>query len=52
MIGCSGPGRKWALVETIVAFALACDVSIAAAVATNTKMSGHFKLARSSKLWL
>ena len=50
MIGCAGPGRKWALAETIAAFALVGDVSVAAAVTSNHYTSGHLKLARASKL--
>lgn len=50
MIGCAGPGRKWALAETIAAFVLVADVSFAASVASNTHTSGHFKLARESKM--
>ena len=49
-IGCAGTGRKWALAETIAAFALVTDVSTAASVASNTKSSGHQKLARANKL--
>lgn len=49
MIGCAGPGRKWALAETMAAFALVADVSLAASVASNTKTSGHQKLAREVK---
>ena len=50
MIGCAGPGRKWALAETVAAFALVADVSVAASVASNMHTSGHLKLARESKL--
>ncbi|KAL8918580.1 MAG: hypothetical protein Q9208_007263 [Pyrenodesmia sp. 3 TL-2023] len=46
MIGCAGPGRKWALAETIAAFVMVADVSTGAAVASNTKTSGHLKMAR------
>ncbi len=50
MIGCAGQGKKWALAETIAAFALVADVSVAAAVASNTKTAAHNKFARESKL--
>ncbi len=50
MIGCAGPGKKWALAETVAAFALAGEISVAAAVTSNTKASGHYKLARDPKL--
>lgn len=46
MIGCAGPSKKWALAETIAAFVLVADASTAASVASNTKTSGHLKLAR------
>ncbi len=50
MIGCVGQGKKWALAETVAAFALVADVSVAASVASNTHTAGHYKLARESKL--
>ena len=50
IVGCAGPGRKWALAETIAAFALVTDVNTAASVASNTKSGGHQKLARANKL--
>lgn len=50
MIGCAGPGRKWALAETMAAFALAADISVGAAVASNTHASAHYSFARESKL--
>ena len=50
MIGCAGPRRKRALAETIAAFALVADVSIAASEASNMHTSGHLKLAKESRL--
>lgn len=50
MIGCAGPGRKWALVGTVAAFALVADVSVATSVASSIQASGHHKLAREVKM--
>ena len=50
LTGCAGPGRKWALVGTVAAFALVADVSVAASVASSIKASGHYKLAREVQL--
>lgn len=50
MIGCAGQGKKWALAETIAAFALVADVSVAASVASNTHTSGHLKPVREANL--
>ena len=50
MIGCAGPGRKWALVVTVAAFALVADVSVAASVPSSIKASDHHKLAREVKM--
>lgn len=46
MLGCQGAGRKWALAETIAAFALACDASVGCAVASNTHTASHQRFAR------
>lgn len=46
LINCFGPGRKWALAETIAAFALALDVSTASAIANDTFAAGHQRFAR------
>lgn len=46
MLGCDGPGKKWAFAETIAAFCLALDVSTTGAVYNDTFASGHKKLAR------
>ena len=43
-------GKEMGVGGTIAAFALATDVSTAASVASNTKASGHYKLARRPKL--
>ena len=50
MIGCAGPGKKWALAETVAAFALALDVSTLGSVASNTKAASHQRMTRASKL--
>lgn len=50
MLGCAGPGRKWALAETIAAFALALDLSSSSAIASNTKAASHQRLARANKI--
>lgn len=50
MLDCTGPGRKWALAETIAAFALALDLSTASSISSNTKATSHQRLARGSKL--
>jgi len=46
LIGCFGEGRKWALAETIAAFALALEASTLAAVGNGTFAEAHRKLAR------
>jgi len=46
LIECAGEGRKWALAETIAAFALALEVSTLSAVANGTFAEAHRKLAR------
>jgi NADP-dependent 3-hydroxy-3-methylglutaryl-CoA reductase len=50
LIGCSGAGRKWALAETVAAFALALDISTVSAIANDTFSASHQRLARGSKL--
>jgi NADP-dependent 3-hydroxy-3-methylglutaryl-CoA reductase len=49
LIGCYGAGRKWALAETVAAFALALDVSTVSAIADNTFAASHERLARGEK---
>jgi hydroxymethylglutaryl-CoA reductase len=46
LIGCYGGGKKWALAETITAFALALDVSTVSAIASDTFAASHQNLAR------
>ncbi|KAF4553961.1 Hydroxymethylglutaryl-coenzyme A reductase-like protein [Elsinoe fawcettii] len=46
MIGCAGKDRKWALAETVAAFALALDISTASAMADDTFSNSHQKMAR------
>jgi NADP-dependent 3-hydroxy-3-methylglutaryl-CoA reductase len=46
LIGCYGAGKKWALAETIAAFALALDVSTVSAIANDTFTASHQNLAR------
>jgi NADP-dependent 3-hydroxy-3-methylglutaryl-CoA reductase len=46
LIGCYGDGKKWALAETIAAFALALDASTVSAIANDTFASSHQNLAR------
>ncbi|KAL5324580.1 hypothetical protein ACEPPN_009126 [Leptodophora sp. 'Broadleaf-Isolate-01'] len=48
-IGCHGEGKKWALAETIAAFALALEISTLSALATDTFASSHKDLARGPK---
>jgi NADP-dependent 3-hydroxy-3-methylglutaryl-CoA reductase len=50
MIKCNGQGKKWALAETIAAFALALELSTISAVADDTFAKSHERLARSIKL--
>ena len=50
MIGCTGPGKKLALAETIAAFALALDLSTMSAVANDTFTTSHERLARKAKI--
>jgi hydroxymethylglutaryl-CoA reductase len=50
MIKCAGEGRKWALAETIAAFALALDISTVSAMADDIFAKSHERLARASKL--
>lgn len=49
LIGCYGAKRKWALAETMAAFALALDVSTISAIADNTFAASHEQLARGEK---
>lgn len=46
MLNCSGEGRKWALAETIAAFALALDISTISAISDDSFARSHQKLAR------
>jgi len=46
LIGCYGDGKKWALAETIAAFALALDASTVSAIANDTFAASHQNLAR------
>jgi hydroxymethylglutaryl-CoA reductase len=46
LIGCYGDGKKWALAETITAFALALDVSTVRAIANDIFAASHQNLAR------
>jgi NADP-dependent 3-hydroxy-3-methylglutaryl-CoA reductase len=46
LIGCYGDGKKWALAETITAFALALDVSTVSVIANDTFAASHQNLAR------
>jgi hydroxymethylglutaryl-CoA reductase len=46
LIRCYGDGKKWALAETIAAFALALDASTVSAIANDTFASSHQNLAR------
>jgi hypothetical protein len=46
LIGCYGARRKWALAETVAAFALALDVGTISAIASNTFVASHERLAR------
>ncbi|KAH0365987.1 hydroxymethylglutaryl-CoA reductase, partial [Aureobasidium melanogenum] len=50
MLKCNGQGRKWALAETIAAFALALELSTISAMADDTFAKSHERLARSSRL--
>lgn len=50
LVGCVGEGRKWALAETICAFALALDLSTLSAVGNDTFSQSHARLARPAKL--
>jgi len=50
LLGCVGEGRKWALAETICAFALALDLSTLSAVANDTFSQSHARMARPAKL--
>jgi hydroxymethylglutaryl-CoA reductase len=47
LIGCYKDGKKWALAETITAFALALDVSTVSAIANDTFAASHQNLAQS-----
>ncbi|KAL2073824.1 hypothetical protein VTL71DRAFT_11150 [Oculimacula yallundae] len=49
LIGCYGEGKKWALAETIAAFALALELSTLSAMATDTFAASHKTLAREPK---
>lgn len=46
LIGCYGDGKKWALAETIVVFALALDASTVSTIANDIFASSHQSLAR------
>jgi hydroxymethylglutaryl-CoA reductase len=46
LIVCYKDGKKWALTETITAFALALDVSTVNAIANDTFAASHQNLAR------
>ncbi|TKX26194.1 hydroxymethylglutaryl-coenzyme A reductase-like protein [Elsinoe australis] len=46
MLGCAGKERKWALAETIAAFALALDISTMSAMTDDTFSNSHQKMAR------
>jgi NADP-dependent 3-hydroxy-3-methylglutaryl-CoA reductase len=46
LIGCSGPGKKHALAETVAAFALALEVSTIGAFANDTFAKSHMDFAR------
>jgi hydroxymethylglutaryl-CoA reductase len=48
LIGCSGPGKKHALAETVAAFALALEVSTLGALANDTFAQSHKDLARAA----
>lgn len=50
MLACAGAGRKFALAETIAAFALALDLSTASSITTKTKAASHRRLTRDNKL--
>jgi len=50
LLGCVGEGKKWALAETICAFALALDLSTLSAVGNDTFSQSHARLARPAKL--
>ncbi|KAG9606280.1 hydroxymethylglutaryl-CoA reductase, partial [Aureobasidium melanogenum] len=50
MVKCNGQGKKWALAETMAAFALALELSTSSAIADDTFAKSHERLARSSKL--
>jgi NADP-dependent 3-hydroxy-3-methylglutaryl-CoA reductase len=50
IINCVEEGRKWALAETMAAFALALDISTVSAMADDTFAKSHERLARASKL--
>ncbi|KAH7356447.1 hydroxymethylglutaryl-coenzyme A reductase family protein [Rhexocercosporidium sp. MPI-PUGE-AT-0058] len=49
LIDCHGEGKKWALAETIAAFALALEISTLSALATDTFAASHKDLARGPK---
>ncbi|KAF2150129.1 hydroxymethylglutaryl-coenzyme A reductase family protein [Myriangium duriaei CBS 260.36] len=46
LLGCWGEGKKWAFAESVAAFALALDVSTAAAMSNDTFSRSHERLAR------
>ncbi|KAJ6118254.1 hydroxymethylglutaryl-coenzyme A reductase family protein [Penicillium samsonianum] len=48
ILECTGPGSKCRLAGLIASFALALDVSTAAAVTNNTFAASHYKLGRST----
>jgi len=50
LLNCVGEGKKWALAETICAFALALDLSTLSAVGNDTFSQSHARMARPAKL--
>jgi len=46
MLGCEGPGKRWALAETEAAFCLALDVSTTSAMGIDTVAATHRVRAR------
>lgn len=49
LLGCTGPGSKGRLAGLIASFALALDISTAAAIGNNTFATSHYKLGRSTR---
>ncbi|KAF3918424.1 hypothetical protein ABW21_db0201075 [Orbilia brochopaga] len=50
LINCYGPGKKFALAETIASFCLALDLSTASAGTTNTFSDSHKRMAREERI--